>query len=224
VDGQGQNSIIIFGGANRTIGEEDVARAVSSFRAGDYAVLQNEINMVGEIMKRAKSQGMRVVLNPSPMDCGAISLPYELCDILVLNEIEAVGLLAARLGGAWGAAGSPAPHGSPDTQSALAALAALFPKATVALTRGSAGAMLASPAGTLTQSAYETTVVDTTAAGDTFTGYLVASIASGAEQGVALRRACAAAAISVSRAGAEPSIPWATDVDIFLQARGDEPN
>ena len=214
VDEQGHNSILVYGGANRTIGEEDFARAISAFGDGDYAVIQNEINLVDEIMKRAKAHGMRIVLNPSPMDGGALWLPYELCDILVLNEKEATALLRARQpGGAPPAADEPFGKG--------AALAALFPGASVALTFGDEGAMLATPSGVYAQSAFEVEVVDTTAARDTFTGYLVASIASGLEPQAALKRACAAASISASRAGAEPSIPWTMDVDVFMQPRGE---
>lgn len=161
-------------------------------------MLQNEINLVGEIMEKASAKGMRIVLNPSPMDDRILSLPLELVDFFLLNEIE---------GGAI--------TGEKEPEKILDCLAARFPKAKVVLTLGSAGSMYMDGKARLSQPIYKVTAVDTTAAGDTFTGFFISTLLRGGTPAQALDTASRASAIAVSRKGAAPSIPTWDEVERF---------
>ena len=88
----GQNSIILFAGANRAIDETLIDCVLASFSTGDIIVLQNEINGLSEIIKKASEKGMYVVFNPAPFDESVFSLPLENVNLLVVNEIEGAGV------------------------------------------------------------------------------------------------------------------------------------
>lgn len=197
-DVKGQNSILLFGGANRGITRAEIDTALQSFSRGDFLVLQNEINEVPYIMQQAKARGMSIVLNPSPMDESLLGYPLDMVDYFILNEIEATDIL-----------GKPV-----DPSAAPSALQSRFPSAAIVLTLGKQGVMyldrtLTKP---LQHGIYDVPVVDTTAAGDTFTGYFVASIANNIAIEEALRIASVASSIAVSRPGASPSIPTRAEV------------
>ena len=190
VDKDGRNSIVVFAAANGAISPASVRAALAGASQGDVLLCQNETSAVADAMREAKSRGMRVVFNPSPFDAKIPALPLELVDLFIVNETEEAGLLA--LGGA--------PAAAPRV-----------------VTRGAAGCESVAPGRELVRAdAFRVKAVDTTAAGDTFTGYYLAALAAGAGEGDALRRASAAAAISVPRPGAAPSIPSAAEVDAFL--------
>lgn len=201
VDAGGQNCILLFGGSNRTQTKEEIADVLSHFSAGDYLILQNEVNLVDEMMRAAKARGMIVVLNPSPMDAAIADLPLELCDYLLLNEVEAGDLCGANT----------------NAQELLAAVCAKFPKTAIVLTLGGDGCIYKSPdmAQPISQGIFRVPVVDTTAAGDTFTGYFIHGISCGKTPEEALELASKASAIAVSRSGAAPSIPTAAEVTAF---------
>lgn len=201
-DKEGDNCILLFGGANRHITAEQVDEALQDFSAGDWIILQNEINALGLIMDRAREKGMTIVLNPSPADGELDGLPLERVDWFVLNEIEAGQLTGLS---------------TQDPEALLAALHARFPRAKLVLTLGSAGSVYSSGGVTLRQDIYKTPVADTTAAGDTFTGYFIAGMMAG-DSPAALDRAAMAASICVSRAGAAPSIPTLDEVRDALAA------
>lgn len=198
VDRRGENAILLFTGANGCVTPEQIDNVLDHFSAGDYLVLQNEINLVGEIMEKASAKGMRIVLNPSPMDDRILSLPLELVDFFLLNEIE---------GGAI--------TGEKEPEKILDCLAARFPKAKVVLTLGSAGSMYMDGKARLSQPIYKVTAVDTTAAGDTFTGFFISTLLRGGTPAQALDTASKASAIAVSRKGAAPSIPTWDEVERF---------
>lgn len=202
VDSAGQNCILLYGGANRTQTETEIEEVLSHFAAGDYLVLQNEVNLVERMILSAKERGMRVVLNPSPMDETIAGLPLELCDYLLLNEVEAGDLCG----------------GGADKEALLERVRKRFPKASVVLTLGGGGAAYMAPGmdKPLYHGIYDVPVVDTTAAGDTFTGYFIHGISSGKPAGEALKLASMAAALAVSRKGAAPSIPMASQVEASL--------
>ena len=195
---EGENSIILFGGANREITREDVARALTGFAPGDYLLLQNEISQLPWIMESAHRLGMRIVLNPSPMDENIGRLPLPLVNLLILNEIE----------------GAALSHLAPeDGEAMLRDLHRRFPEADIVLTLGSKGALCVTDGEWFSQPAYPVKAVDTTAAGDTFTGYLIGGLMQGLAMPQALDRAARAAAIAVSRPGASSSVPLAAEVD-----------
>jgi len=202
-DKDGDNCILLYGGTNRLITDEQADRALEGFSAGDFLILQNEINNLPYIMEQAHGKGMRIVLNPSPMDEKILALPLEYVDIFMLNEIEAGQLLQC--------------DAAQEQYAAL--LQERFPEAAIVLTLGCEGAIYADSECSFRQGAYAVPVADTTAAGDTFTGYFIGSLLKGMSKQEAMQNASAAAAIACSRHGAAPSIPSADEVAEFLQCR-----
>ena len=196
-DGDGQNCILLFGGANQQITREQVDAAMEHFEAGDFLVLQNEINEIAYIMEKAHEKGMKIVLNPSPMDEKIAGYPLEYVDYFLLNEIEA--------GDICGAQG--------EGEELLEKLGEKFPKAKIVLTLGGDGSMYRDGGLVLKQPIYRVPVVDTTAAGDTFTGFFIGGLMLGEEPKEALDHAAKAAAIAVSRPGAAPSIPDRSEIE-----------
>lgn len=196
VDADGQNSILLYGGANQSMTEQSIAGVLAHFSAGDYLLLQNEINEIDSILRAAKARGMTIVLNPAPMNQAMLGAPLELVDILVLNEVEAADLC-----------------GSTDIDSLLPALHARFPKALLVLTLGAQGVRCQTPGGEIfSHGVYRVPVVDTTAAGDTFIGYFIAGLVGNQSIPECLRLASTAAALTVSRSGSADSIPPASEV------------
>ena len=195
----GGNCILLFGGANQQITREMVDGVMDHFEKGDYLVLQNEISEIGYIMERAREKGMVLVFNPSPMDDKISSYPLEYVDYFLLNEIEA--------GDICGEQGSG--------EELLQKLSDKFPASKIVLTLGGDGSLYRDGQRILTQGIYKVPVADTTAAGDTFTGFLIGGLVQGLDAGEALDLAAKAAAIAVSRPGAAPSIPSREEVEAF---------
>ena len=194
VDKQGENCIILFGGANQAADEAQVDAVLAAFEAGDFLVLQNEINLLDVIMRKAYDKGMQIVLNPSPMDEKIAALPLETVSIFMLNEIEGNAIT-----------------GKTEPDEILDVLQSRFPHAKVVLTLGSKGSVYMEGACRIRQSIYPVQAVDTTAAGDTFTGFFISTLIRGGSPAQALENAAKASAIAVSRKGAAPSIPdWDT--------------
>ncbi|MCM2568753.1 MULTISPECIES: ribokinase [Janthinobacterium] len=194
VDDNGQNSIVIAGGANDLLSPAHIDAAQGLIEQADIVVLQLETPMatVVHAIKLARSLGKTVVLNPAP----AASLPdgvLELVDYLIPNEIE-----AAMLAGV-----------SPDGADAKALAAALqkLGSDNVIITLGSKGVHAALYGGDFTFPAEVVQAVDTTAAGDTFIGGFVAGLASGMDEAEAIQQGQRAAAWSVTKPGAQTSIP-----------------
>ncbi|MEI7879441.1 MAG: ribokinase [bacterium] len=186
----GQNSIVLFPGANRTITMAEIRETLTHFGKGDILLLQNEINAIPDIMKAAHKVGMKIWLNPAPFDPAILKYPLSLVDLFIVNEIEAADLSGTK-------AGKPA----------LAALSRQFPTAQILMTLGAKGAMLKSGTRQWVVPAPKVKAVDTTAAGDTFIGYYAASLIKGLSPEQCLTYACKAAALSVTRKGAADSIP-----------------
>lgn len=197
----GENCILLHGGANRAVTRAQIDRTLERFSVGDLLVLQNEISEPGYLARQGKERGMTVALNPSPMD-GAVlpALPYA--DFLLLNETEAAALLASDM--------------PEDFADAARLLRGRFGAAAVVLTLGARGAVCADGETLLTQEAFPARAVDTTGAGDTFTGYFLAGMMEGCGAARALRLASAAAALAVTRPGAAPSIPTRGEVSEWL--------
>lgn len=194
VDDNGQNSIVIAGGANDLLSPAHIDAAKELIEQADIVVLQLETPMatVVHAIKLARSLGKTVVLNPAP----AASLPagvLELVDYLIPNEIE-----AAMLAGV-------SPDGA-DVQALAAALQKLGSD-NVIITLGSKGVHAALYGGDFTFPAEVVQAVDTTAAGDTFIGGFVAGLASGMDEAEAIQQGQRAAAWSVTKPGAQTSIP-----------------
>lgn len=202
-DTTGDNCILLYGGANRTVTKEFVREVLEGFSAGDWLVLQNEISQIPYIVDLAYEKGMTIVLNPSPMDEKIREISLDKIHYFLLNQGE-----AQALTGAQGDGVVLADH-----------LRRKFPGASVVLTLGEAGSLYIGKEGTVFQKAYRVPVVDTTAAGDTFTGYFVAEVSAGKPVEQALDMAARASAIAVSRLGAAPSIPERSQVEIWQFSR-----
>lgn len=190
-DQSGQNCILLYGGANQMNDREYIDSVLQNFDSGDFILLQNEINNIEYIMEQSYQKGMKIVFNPSPVDDKLKGYPLAYVDYLILNEIEAAELCAAE--------------GSPDEL--LELLLAKYPKAKIVLTLGSEGSVYAEKEERIHQGIYPVKAVDTTAAGDTFTGYFISCMSRGEKPSLALDLAARASAIAVSKAGAGVSIP-----------------
>lgn len=195
-DAQGDNCILLFGGANRCIGEEHIKAVFENFGAGDWLLLQNEINNLDLIIRLAREKGMTIVLNPSPMEDNILSLPLDCVDYLMVNEIEAAQILG---------------HEGEGEALALE-LWQRYPDMTIVLTLGSQGSVCCRGGELNCCAAERVSAVDTTAAGDTYTGFFVSAISRGKNVDEAMALASRAAAISVTRRGASPSIPDISEV------------
>jgi len=190
VDKNAQNAILLFGGSNRAITPAYADEVLSHFKKGDLLLLQNEISALPHILDKAHDIGMEVWLNPSPMDEGVFACDLTKVSGFFLNELEGAELT-----------------GSEDPEIILTRMAEKFPNAAVVLTLGEHGAWYAKDAVRVFCPAEKAEAVDTTAAGDTFTGYFLRGMLDQLAPEKALQLAAKAAAITVSRPGAAPSIP-----------------
>ncbi len=197
VDRKGQNCIIVFSGENMRPSEADIDRVLADFAPGDAVLMQNELFNTPLMMRKAAEKGLAIIFNPSPVSREMLSYPLETVSWFLLNEIEGEALT-----------------GETDPGRILDVLAKKFPNGSVVLTLGANGAWAMDRGHRFFQPAFEVQAVDTTAAGDTFTGFFLAGISSGMPIPDALRRAAFASSIAVSRKGAADSIPTAEEVSL----------
>lgn len=188
----GENCIIVYGGANRDIDADMIEDVLSDFEQGDLLLLQNEISNVDVLIQKAHAKGMKIVLNPSPIDESLLKGPVAACDILLLNEVEGAAL-AAYAGNSY--------------EEIIHALAKRYPQMEIVLTCGAQGAFAYQKGNFLHQDAFHVTAVDTTCAGDTFTGFYLSARIRGCGIKEALMIACKASSFSVQKQGAAKSIP-----------------
>lgn len=202
-DRSGDNCILLYGGANQAITAAQADEVLAHFGSGDFLVLQNEINELAYIMEQAHNKGLKIVLNPSPMNEKILALPLEYVDYFMLNEVEAGQIL-----------GQDTKNGF-DGEALASALLEKFPSAAVVLTMGGAGSVYMDQDEKVHQQVYKVKAVDTTAAGDTFTGFFIGGLLKGLDVKDAMDQASKAAAIAVTRQGAAPSIPTLSEVEAF---------
>ncbi len=202
-DDEGDNCIVLFGGANQAITKEQVDEAFKDFTNEDYLLIQNEINELSYIVEKAKEEGMKIILNPSPMNEKIMKLPLDQIDYFILNEIEAMQILEMD---------KPEEI---DGKYIASLLHERFKDATIVLTLGSEGSVCISDDEYVEQSIYKVKAIDTTAAGDTYTGYFIAGILNGKTIKESMDIASKASAIAVTRQGAAPSIPVLEEVEEY---------
>ncbi len=200
VSDSGQNAILHYPGANLDVDKEYIRKIFANFGPSDWVLLQNEISCVGEIMEIAASRGMHIVFNPSPITKSIDSLPLGVVSCFHLNEHEGAAL-----------------SGTTVPEDMLAVLRERFPRAQFVLTLGDAGAYFAGKEETFFCEACPATPVDTTGAGDTFTGFLVAAVTSGKTPREAMAIASQAAALSITKQGSSASIPTMEEVQKAMQ-------
>jgi ribokinase len=204
----GENSIAVASGANDRLSPADVDRAGPAFRRAGVMLVQLEtpLNTVARAVELASKAGVRVILNPAP----ARALPERVLrsvSILTPNEHEAETLTGVKVDGESGA---------------VRAAEALMRRGvkTVIVTLGARGALVADGGARGIIRGFKVRAVDSTAAGDIFNGALAVALAEGRALQDAVRFAQAAAAISVTRLGAQPSAPLRAEIDRFLRAEG----
>lgn len=195
VDQNGQNSIVLVGGANRANTPEYCDQVLSHFRESDLLLLQNEINEIPYLVEQAYQKGIPIVLNPSPMNDGVLACDLSKISLFIMNEDEGCRIT-----------------GQTEPEAILEQMHARFPSAQVVLTLGAQGSLYSFQGKRIHQPAYRVTAVDTTGAGDTFTGYLLAGMARGEDMTQCMKEAAMASAIAVTRQGAASSIPTRDEV------------
>ncbi|MBQ1945392.1 MAG: ribokinase [Clostridia bacterium] len=200
VNSEGDNCILLYPGANRCQTKEAMDAALEGFATGDLLLMQNETNGLEEMMRAAKEKGMKIAFNPSPIDDALLTLPMELVDYFILNEIEGAAL-----------------SGETEPEKIIEGLLEKYPQAQIVLTLGGAGSMYACGSRRVRQPIFKVKAVDTTGAGDTFTGYFLASQLRGEDAAQSLKIAAAASAIEVTRPGAAQAIPTLDEVTAWLE-------
>lgn len=196
VDKHGQNCIILFHGANYEVDKAYIDEAMQDFAQGDILILQNEISNIDYIIEVAKAKQMKIYLNPSPINENLNKYNMQAIDGIFVNEHE----------GAYLA-------GKEKVEDILDSLASKYPELEIILTFGDKGAYYRHKDINIFQPAYKVDAVDTTAAGDTFTGYFITLRQQGKSIEESLQKASKASSITVSRKGASISIPKIAEVD-----------
>ena len=172
---------------------------LSGFEKGDIILLQNEINELDYIIDKAYEKGMQIFLNPSPFDGALDACDLNKISCFLLNEIEG-GQIA----------------GETEPDKIIDGILANYENAKVVLTLGGDGSVYTDKEKRCQQPVYKVETVDTTAAGDTFTGYFIAGLIQGKTVEETMRMCAVAAGIAVSRPGAVPSIPYMEEVEKLL--------
>ena len=190
VSDAGQNCILIHPGTNGLLTMDYVKQVLSRFRPGDLVLLQNETNLVGEMMEEVVRQGLTVAFNAAPMDSKVENYPLDKVKWLFVNETEGAVL-----------------SGETDYAAITSLLRRRYPSMNVVLTLGEEGCLYQGEEGSFQVPAFPVKAVDTTAAGDTFTGFFLRAALEGATPEQAMTLAARASSIAVPRPGAADSIP-----------------
>ena len=208
VNGEGENNIGIYSGANAALTPQYVERHQQVIAQADALLhqLESPLDSVLAAATLARQHQTRVILNPAPATKLSDDL-LALIDIITPNETEAEILTGIAVN---------------NDDDAARAAAALHEKgiATVLITLGRRGVWLSENGKGQRIAGFEVNAVDTIAAGDTFNGAFITARLEGKAMHDAVRFAHAAAAIAVTRSGAQPSVPWRAEIDDFLQQQG----
>lgn len=195
VNNHGQNSILLYAGTNAMLTESLVDDVLGRFSKDDIVLLQNETNLIAQIMRKSAQNGIRIAYNAAPFSADVKDFPIHLVKWLFVNEIEGTSL-----------------SGQTDPQEAARRLRQMYPNTDVILTLGADGCIYAGEEGYFKVPAEDVLPVDTTAAGDTFTGYYLYGIFNGFDALQSLQIASKACAVAITRFGASDSIPYRDEV------------
>ena len=195
VSRNGDNSIFLYSGSNAKITEEFVDEVLDKFQKGDMLLLQNEINKIDYIIEKAYKKGMCIIFNPSPYNDEIKNLDFNMLSYIIINEVEMSEFTQCD-----------------NPKDGLKYFAKNYPKLKIIITLGSEGSIYSDTEKVVFQPSFKVNAIDTTAAGDTFTGYFFAQTAMGNTVEKSLKIASVASAIAVSRKGASVSIPMLNEV------------
>jgi ribokinase len=209
VDDASENQIIVIPGANGQVGEAEVQRLRSVLSDAKVLLLQLEVPLaaIEAAAQAAKQAGIPVILDPAPARSDFPAELYSLIDILTPNQVEASQLVGFAI----------------DTEAEVVRAGQILHQRgvqTVVIKRGKQGAWVQTATEAFAIEAFPVQAVDTVAAGDAFNGGLAAGLASGLSLQAALIQAAAVAALSVTQAGAQPSMPTREEVERFLEEMG----
>jgi len=196
VNKEGENAIIIHGGANESFSDTEIEKVLSHTQEGDYLLLQNEINSLKKILHTAKAKGLKIIFNPAPMSEKVKSYPLEHVDIFIINALEGEML-----------------SGEKEPQKIVSRMQSLYPHSKTVLTLGKEGLIYRDRERSLKMEALKVESIDTTGAGDTFIGYFVAQLLEGKEINRCLQMGIKASSLCVTRPGAADSIPQREEVE-----------
>lgn len=202
VSPEGENCIMLYQGSNFAVDKEYVDAVFSEVKGPGYVILQNEISELAYIIDKAVSSGFEVVLNASPYNSTIDELDLGKISWLFINEIEGAAIT-----------------GKHSEEDIINDLHSKYNQLGIVLTLGSKGSVCVKGHNRVSRGIFKVPVVDTTGAGDTFTGYFVAALAKKFTLEDVVKYASAAAAIAVSAPGAAQSIPCWEDVEKFLQSK-----
>jgi ribokinase len=205
VNNQGENCILLHGGANQNISIGFINKVLENFNKNDILLIQNEVSNLDKIIDIAGRKQMVIYFNPAPMCNKLLNYPLHYIDTFIVNQTEAKALTKCT-----------------NTDEILIKMAEQFPNSKVILTLGADGVIYQDKNQKITQAAYPAHAIDTTAAGDTFLGYFIAALqnnpTNNSQQDSSIKSAldiaCRAAAITVTRAGATASIPYLSELNI----------
>lgn len=195
VDSDAQNCILLHGGTNQKFTKDIIDDVFENFEKDDILLIQNEINMVPYIIDRAYSKDMKIILNPSPFNGKLKECDLNKIDTFLINEIEGEQIT-----------------GSNNPEIIINSMKNKYPNAKVVLTLGKEGIVYLDGNKTYKQGIFKVKAVDTTAAGDTFTGYFISGLINKDDISEILKISAKASAIAVSRKGATSSIPERDEV------------
>lgn len=209
VNAEGENSIVVASGANMALGREDIDRAADEIRRADVVLMQLEVPMatVEYAAEVAAAAGVPVILNPAPAPAGPLGAGLlSRIDVITPNRSEATRISGIEV---------------TDMANARRAAEAIHAMGTrrVIITLGGEGALIYDGGEFEHIGATRVEAVDTTAAGDTFNGVLAVGVAEGLSLARAAREASVAAAISVTRMGAQTAAPTRAEVEAFISER-----
>ena len=194
---KGQNRILLHGGANQAVDEKQIDEVLNHFDDNDVLLIQNEISSLAYLIEKANEKGMMIVFNTAPMNDKVFTYPLDKIDIFVVNEIEAAQLINKD---------------TKDIEIIIEELRKNYEDKIIVLTVGEEGSYYIDKNTIYHQNIYEVEAVDTTAAGDTFTGFFLASYLKDKDIKKAMDLAAKASSITVQGKGAAMSIPSIKDL------------
>ncbi|MGM9681466.1 MAG: ribokinase [Eubacteriales bacterium] len=197
VNRDGQNCILLHAGSNHKIDRKYIEDFLADAEENDILLLQNEISSLDDAFEIAGQRKMRIAFNPSPFHEDIKRLPLRCVKWFFCNEIEGEALF-----------------GSDDPETMKENFLNTFPESVLILTLGSRGSMYISKEKSFFQPCFKVHAVDTTAAGDAFTGYFISAVSRGESDEYAMEIASKAASVTVSRKGASDSIPYFKEIGL----------